>query len=122
MKLSDYKNEEAIDLMADIIEPFTKIFSDKRVKTAAKGKDGDRNMLAAIKVALKHHPKEVVQILARIDSVPVEEYEIDALTLPFKVMELLNDPALKSLFPSAEKSGVSTYSGSATENTEAIEE
>lgn len=122
MKLSDYKNEEAIELIADILEPFQKIFSDKRVKTAYQKGRKDGSMMPAITTALKHHSKEVLTILARIDGVPLEEYEISAIVLPAKVMELLNDPQLTALFPSAEPNGESKLSGSATENIEESEE
>ena len=36
--LSDYKDEEAIELWADLIDPLTAIFSDKEFMQGLKGK------------------------------------------------------------------------------------
>lgn len=96
MKLSDYKNEQALDLLADIIEPSSKIFADKAVKGAFE--TGDK--INGIKVAIKNHKHEIIEILAALDGVSVEKYECNVLTLPAKVLEILNDTALTSFFNS----------------------
>ena len=38
MKISDVKNEEALDLLADILEPASEIIADEEVKKAYKNK------------------------------------------------------------------------------------
>lgn len=83
-KLSDYKNEDAIEVLADIIEPLSVIIADEDVKK-------EKNKMKAISIALKRYKKQVIQILARIDNVPVEKYECNALTLPLKVVEFISD-------------------------------
>ena len=77
MKLSDYKNEDAVEVIADIIEPLSVIFTDEEIKN-------EKNRMKAIAKALKKYKKEVIQILARIYGVPVNEYECNALTLPIR--------------------------------------
>lgn len=95
MKLSEVKNEEALDLLGDLLEPVAAILSDPKVKELFGGKP--------IKLAsyiIKNHKKEVLQVLARMDGIPVEEYSCNVFTLPVKVIELLNDESLKELFTS----------------------
>lgn len=93
MKLSDYKNEDAIEVIADIIEPLSAIFTDDEIKK-------EKNRMKAISKALKKYKKEVIQILARIDGVPVEKYECNALTLPIKVLEVMNDKEIQDFLES----------------------
>lgn len=93
MKLSEIKNEEALDLLGDLLEPVAEILADPKVKEMFGGKP--------IKLAsyiIKTHKTEIIQILARMDGVPVEEYTCNVFTLPVKVLELLNDENLKELF------------------------
>ena len=94
MKLSEYKNEQALDILADILEPSSKIFSDKEVKKAFE--TGDK--IRGIKAAIKTHKSEIIEILAVLDGVPVAEYECNVLTLPIKLLEILNDTDLMSFF------------------------
>lgn len=93
MKLSEYKNEDAIEVIADIIEPLSAIFTDDEIKK-------EKNRMKAISKALKKYKKEVIQILARIDGVPVEKYECNALTLPIKVLEVMNDKEIQDFLES----------------------
>jgi hypothetical protein len=93
MKLSDYKNEDAIEVIADIIEPLSVIFTDEEIKN-------EKNRMKAIAKALKKYKKEVIQILARIDGVSVNEYECNALTLPIKVLEVMNDKEVQDFLES----------------------
>jgi hypothetical protein len=93
MKLSDYKNEDAVEVIADIIEPLSVIFTDEEIKN-------EKNRMKAIAKALKKYKKEVIQILARIDGVPVDEYECNALTLPIKVLEVMNDKEVQDFLES----------------------
>ena len=121
MKLSDYKGEEALDVLADIIEPLANIITDEEIQALAK--DDKTPILAMVKPAIKNHKKDLIEVLARLENVSVEEYRetMNLITLPKQVLELLNDPEVQDLFFSQEQSGVTslTSSSSATENTEA---
>ena len=112
-KLSDYKNEEAIDLLADILDPVTEVFADKGFTEALKV-----NKLSAVKYVLKNHKKGVIQILARLEDTPVEEYECSVLTMPIALMQILNDKELIDFFKSQGLEIEETSSGSAMENIE----
>ena len=124
MKLSDYKGEEAIEVLADIIEPLTAILGDEDMrKLVADNKGKKIAPVVYIKPMLKNHPKEILEVLAGIEKEPVEEYKkkVNILTLPIKLLVLMNDPQMQILFTSQGQTDMNLkpHSGSATENTEA---
>lgn len=95
-RLSEYKDEEALDLMADLLEPFVTILGDEEF--ANEYRSG--KTLAAVRVAIKKHKGEVMDILARMDNTPREQYHCDILTLPMRLLDILNDENLKEVFTS----------------------
>lgn len=96
MKITDYKNEDAIDLLADIIEPASKIFADAELKKASAKKGVKMADLA--KIALKNNKSAIIEILARLDGKTVEEYECTPVSVLMSVLEILNDKELLSFF------------------------
>lgn len=116
-RLLEYENEEALDLLADIIEPAAELFSDKRIAEAWKNDKRTK----AVTIAIKHHKKSVLAILAVLEGVPVDEYKCNILTLPKTVLELLNDAELLAFFKSQVQNMEKTVSTPVTENTEAAE-
>lgn len=118
MKLSEYKDEDALDVLADLVEPATEILADKEIKAASE----DGNRAKAVAVAIKRHKKAVIAILAALERKPVEEFHCNVLTLPIKLIEILNDPGVMSLFTSAGQTAERTPSGSLTENIEESEQ
>ena len=121
MRLSDFKGEAALDVLADIIEPLANILSDKEIQ--ALSKQENTPVIAMVKPAIKNHKHDLIVILARLDEKPVDEYEksMNLFTLPKQVLELLNDPEVQSLFQSQGQTKVSSFadSTSAMANTEA---
>ena len=121
MKLSDYKGEEALDVLADIIEPLANIIADAEIQELSK--KPNTPIIAMVKPAIKNHKGDLISVLARLENMPVEEYreKMNLLTLPMQVMELLNDSEVQKLFFSQGESQMtsSASSSSATENTEA---
>lgn len=97
MKLSDFKGEDALDVLADIIEPVTDIATDTDVTDQWKSKG---KMASLVKVILKKHPKGVIAILARLENKSYEEYAetINIATLPAKLLEVMQDEVLMSFF------------------------
>ena len=102
-KLSEIEGDNALDILADLIDPVCEIVVDQDVVTAFTS--GDR--MRAIKLGLKKHKKAVTTIIA-------------LLTLPAMLMELLEDEALMGLFSSQSQTEKTSF-GDATENTEAEE-
>ena len=114
MKLSEYQGEAALDILADLIEPVGEIMTDKEIGEVFK-----KNRFRAIGLAIKNHKKAVMQIMATMDGVPVDEYNCNVFTLPVKILEILNDPDIVQLFTYQGQTGDANSSGSASENTEA---
>lgn len=113
MKLSEYQGEAALDILADLIEPAGEIMSDKQIGDVFK-----ENRFRAIGLAIKNHKNAVMQIMATMDGVPVEEYKCNVFTLPVKILELLNDPDIVQLFTYQGQTGDADSSGSASANIE----
>lgn len=116
MKLSDYKNEKAMEKLADLLDPVARIANGKAVKSL-RGSGASR--IEIVQKLLRENPKEIIEILAILDDCPLDKYEVNIATLPVKLIELLNDPDVVSLFTLQGQSSEKTSSGSATENTEA---
>lgn len=117
MKLTEFEGEKAIDVLADLLEPASEIMTDKEFVSLFQS--GDR--IKAIKIALKKHAKAVIEILAISEGEDPATYKPKVLTLPAKLLELLNDPEVVGLFQ-LQGRDVKTSSGSATEITEASEQ
>lgn len=117
-KLSEFRGEEALNLLADLIEPASEIMTDKVLIELFRAK----NMKEAAKVALKGHKKAVLEIMALIDGEDPQTYAPSVFALPMKLLEIFNDPELLDLFTSQGQNEVQTNSGSVSETTEAVGE
>jgi len=107
-KISEYRDAEALDMLAEIIEPAIVIMGDKNVADLIMA----NKLIPAIKEMIKAHKTEVMQILAAMEGVPFEEFHCNVFTLPMRVLELLNDEALLSFFTSqAPETSQKTFSG-----------
>lgn len=118
----DFKGKEsALDALADIIEPAAAIMADKDIQKMQK-KPGTP-VIALLKPAIKNHKKEVIEILARLETeegVEPDEYikTVGLLTIPKAFFELLQSPELSAVFNLQGQNKGKTSSGSAMENTE----
>ena len=112
MRLSDYENEEALDLLADLIEPAARIMKDKKVEAMVRAKEPGISIAVYI---LKNHKESAIEIVASLHRETPETYSFNALSLVNDILDILNDPEIENLFSSQEQT--STSSGSATENT-----
>lgn len=108
-------NEEELDLFADLLDPVAEILSDNAVANVFRS---NGKPITAVKYAIKNHKQAVIEILARIDGEPVESYRVTALSLPVKILALLNKPEVKDLFTSQGMSDDAGSSSSAMENIE----
>lgn len=119
MKLSEYKNEDAIAVLADLSEPVISILNDEEVQSVFK-KD-KKQMLEIAQVILRRKPKEIIQVLAITDGIPIEKANYTVYGLLTKTLEILNEPELVDFFKSQGQSLAEELSGSATENIEGID-
>jgi len=122
MRLSDIKGERALDVLADLLEPIQEIMADDEAKKLFKG--GSEGMIKASRYLLKNHKKEVIEIMAITELKSVEEYteQMSVISLPIKLLEILNDPELQSLFTSLSQNEDADNFGSVSEVTEAQSE
>lgn len=91
----EQQNEKELNDLADMLDPLSVIFTDEEIK---RENDNDAPMIKIVQMALRKHPKEVIELLAIMDGVPVEEYKFSKLTLPLKLTKMLNNPEVTSLF------------------------
>lgn len=127
-KLSDFKGEAAIDVLADILEPLLSITSDEEVKKIRKEAIEKKEKLPVyklVKPALKNHKNDIFEIFAILNECSVDEAkeELTAANLPAMVVSLMSEPEIMNLFfPQVQtEKNSSASSGSATVNTEAKE-
>lgn len=112
--LSEYKDEEALDMLADLIDPVVNIFGDKEVADYYRA----GVIIKSVQVAIKNHKKDVIKMLAILEGVKEEEYHCNLLTLPKILLSVFNDPELRGFFDAQSQTDSETPFGSATENTE----
>lgn len=116
MKISEFKGENAIEFIGDIIEPVSKIFSDEIVRGFF-SKNAD-NKSAIVKHICKEYATEAIEVLAAMQGIAPEEYEGNPFTIMMQVFEIMNDPDLLSVFTLSEQKTASTSSGSVSTNSE----
>lgn len=95
MKLSDYKGEAALDLLADLMEPVVEIIGDDKFKDMVRGGE---DKLKIAKHLLKGHKRSILTVMALVDGQDPNTYEPNVLSIPLKLMELINDPDIVELF------------------------
>ena len=113
-KLSEIKGEDALDVLADVLESFSEIVSDAEFVERIRQKKDTRIQIAHY--LLKNHKKSIIEILTVVSGEDVKEYNMPKILS--MVLQLISDKELISLFTSQD---TVTSSGSATENTEETE-
>ena len=94
MKLSQFENDEALELMADIMEPVADILADEEVKKIYQSEP--KLKLAAY--IMRNHKASITEIMARLDKKDPKTYRFNPVTLMAKILDLLNEPELINLF------------------------
>lgn len=124
MKLSEYRGDEAILIMADLLVPVSIVLGNKETKEFFQK---NPPTLDCAQYLLKKFPHEVLQMIAIVNKVDISvesnlenfKQSIGVVRLFQEVVSLLNDPDIQSLFISQRLSKEETSSISAMENTEA---
>ncbi len=113
MRLTDFKGEEAIDVLAEIMLPFSVIINDEEFQKRFKANIPRLEMASFV---LKEHKKEILDMYepltkeSRNEATPTKLIQL--------ILDIVNDPELRSLFTSQGQTEALRPSGSATENTE----
>ena len=114
-KLSDYKDDEALELWADLLDPLTVILTDNKIRKIVQS---GKPKITVAKEVLKAHKKEAVEILTRIDPEPIDGFNV-VLRLVNLLAEIGQNDEIKSFFAYAEQAETDNESsGSPTENTQ----
>lgn len=113
MKLLEAKGTEAIELLADLIDPIADIAVDNEILMCIQ----TNQKMKAIKFALKNHSKAILELMAICEGVPIEEYRPSVPELPAKLLEIVNHPDVAKLFISQAQMEAQHF-GSATEDTQ----
>lgn len=110
MKLSEFKGEDALDVLAEILEPATAIFNDEAIRKAW---SSGSNVAACIKIALKSHKKEILTIMAALEQKPYNEFveTVNVLTLPVQLMQIMRDKELMGFFTGLQATTTEESSG-----------
>ena len=115
MRLSDFEDEKAIEVIADLIGPISTI-----AREIQKNKKDDMTVAQLVGFALKKCKKEAIQMFAILNDIPVEEYHCNGATILADMINMFSDPSLMQLFGLQSK--MPTSSGSASVNTEVAEQ
>lgn len=95
MRISDFKDEDAIELLADLIEPAANILSDKAVQNAF---NSDISKISMAKMILKDHKGDIMEILARLNGKEIGDYHCNPVSVLVDLMTVLNDKELMDFF------------------------
>jgi hypothetical protein len=107
MKLSDFQDEKAVEVVAKLLVPIGNIVQNKDV---AKKQGG--TMLEFVSAMLANNASDVKTMLAILNDVEPSEYHCSAASVLRDAMAMLSDPELLQLF--GLQSETSTDSGSAS--------
>lgn len=108
MKLSEIQGERAIEVIADLIEPFSNIATDPNIKSVLqiRKKENETAEEAAIRaikknipVLLKEHKKDVAQCIGILEGIDPEKLNI--LEIIKGLSEMMTDKTLMQLFSCA---------------------
>lgn len=116
-RLSDIKGEQALDVLADILEPATEFMTDNEVVGLARS----GHTIKAVSKAIKNHKRAVITMLAVLDEEDPDTYEPPLLAIPIKLLEIFNDPDIQTVFSMQGQMLDGNAFGSAMESTEETE-
>lgn len=111
-KLSDFKDDAAIEVVADLLPYISEIVQNPANKEA-RGKDA----MSFISALLRNNKHAVKGVLAVLNETPVEDYTCTAANILADAVTMLSDPDLLVLFGVQRQTSASA--GSASESTEA---
>lgn len=114
-RLSDFKDSDAIIVVAKLLPPIMEMLVDPENKKLKDEKNGFK-MFSGF---FKNSPDKMMEIFAVLSECDPEDYHCDGVDVIQNIMTLANDERLVELFTSQGQKGDATSSGSALENSEA---
>lgn len=114
MRLSDFKDEKALEVIADLIDPIAEIARSPENKAASKG-----TKLQFVQSVLRNTPRAVMHMMAILNDEKPENYHCTSASVLKNALEMFTDPDIMALFGLQSETPAS--SGSALATTEAPE-
>ena len=111
MRLSEFKKEKAIEVVANLLIPIGNIVANPANKEAIDG-----GKIAFASAILKNNTKDAKDMLAILADEPIESYTCTAATVLKDMLNVLSDPDLLELF--GLQSQTQTSAGSALTSSE----
>lgn len=122
MKLSQIKGVDAVDAIADILEPVAVIFADEEIQKAIEAK---KPYIIITQIILKRHKEAILEVLAVLNGADPKTFKPSLIELPIMLMQLVQEIAenkeLADLFHLQEQMTASVSSIPATPTTEGTE-
>ena len=115
MRLSEFKDEKGVEVVAKLLVPIGNIAADKEMAGIQKD---SRNVGDFASLLLQRHTQDVMTMLAVLNDQDPADYPCNAATVLVDVFNMISDPELMMLFGLQRQTPAS--SGSASENTEAL--
>lgn len=119
MRLSDFKDEQGVEVVAKLLVPVCKIAANPNNEEAKKKA---KNKLEFASAMLQNNPAEIKEMLAIMNGVEPEEYHCNGATVMIGLLEMLADDEVMLLFGLQGKKTGPTCSGAPSETTEAPEQ
>ena len=94
--LTEKKNGDALDVLADLLDPIQAIVSNEDIKKFRE--QGDYTYIDFVRALAKYCKNDVLTILATIDGISVEEADYSAMQIMKKLIDLFSDEDFRSFF------------------------
>lgn len=114
-QLSEFKNEQGVIVVAKLLNPISRIV----IKIRDKGKKPNGSPIEFLTAVLEESPKDIMEIFAILNEVPVEDYQCNAASILMDTVKLAADKEFMELF--GLQSQTPTSSGSVSASTEALQ-
>ena len=118
MKLSDFKDEKGVEVVAKLLVPVCTIAANP---ANSESKAKCKNKLEFASAMIQNNPSEVKAMLAILNDVDPKEYHCTGASVMIGLLEMLADPEVMQLFGLQSKMTGQTCSGLRSENIEAPE-
>ncbi len=88
MRLSEIKGTDAVDVIADILDPVTVILSDEEVQKAI---NSTKPKILIAKIILKRQKDAIMEILAILNQKDPKDFNPSLIELPIMLVQLIQD-------------------------------
>lgn len=99
MRLSEFRDEQGVEVVAKLLVPIGKIVSnEKNAKAQKEANEGKGSMLDFVSALLQNSPRDVMDMLAILDGKDPNEYHCSAATVLVDALHMMSDHELLMLF------------------------